>query len=70
METIAITTAYIQLNQALKMLNWCESGAAANILIEAGEIKVNGQTEHRKRNKLYDGFVIAYGKKKAVVRGI
>jgi ribosome-associated protein YbcJ (S4-like RNA binding protein) len=39
---------------------WCGNGAEANALIDAGLIKVNGVTEHRKRNKLKIGAIIQY----------
>ena len=48
METFEIQDEYIQLNQLLKVMNWCESGAHANQLIEDGNIKVNGKKELRK----------------------
>lgn len=60
METFEIQGDTIQLNQLLKVLNWCESGAHANSLIEEGLVKVNGKTELRKRNKLEKGFVVEF----------
>ncbi len=68
MEVFVITDDFIQLNQLLKVMNWCESGAQANIAIEDGTVKVNGKKETRKRNKLYDGFVIEYNKQKVRVK--
>lgn len=60
METLPIYTPYIQLNQALKLLGWVESGAMANEVIDQGMVEVNQQQEFRRRNKLYPGMVIQF----------
>lgn len=60
METLPIHTPYIQLNQALKLLGWVESGAMANEVIDQGLVEVNQQQEFRRRNKLYPGMVIQF----------
>ncbi len=53
METFQIKGEYIQLNQLLKVLNWCEDGSHANYIIDEGLVKVNGQTEKEEEIKLY-----------------
>jgi ribosome-associated protein len=58
MEKFKIKGEYIQLNQLLKVLDWCENGADANQLIELGHVFVNGQSELRKRNKIYPGMMV------------
>lgn len=58
METFEIEGEIILLNQLLKALNWCESGAYANMVIEDGLVKVNGKVELRKRNKLTKGTIV------------
>ncbi|HRH57388.1 MAG TPA: RNA-binding S4 domain-containing protein [Chitinophagales bacterium] len=60
METFEIQGDFIQLNQLLKVLNWCESGAQANSVIEEGFVKVNGKVELRKRNKLVKDTLIEF----------
>ena len=60
MPTFKIKDDIILLNQLLKVLNWCESGAQANTAIEKGRVKVNGKTELRKRNKLPKGTVVEF----------
>ena len=60
MDTFEIKDELILLNQLLKALNWCESGAQANAAIEAGLVHVNGHTELRKRNKLTKGAVVEF----------
>ncbi|MDQ3048610.1 MAG: RNA-binding S4 domain-containing protein [Bacteroidota bacterium] len=51
---------YIQLNQLIKAIGWVSNGAEANNAIDAGTVKVNGVTEHRKRNKLVKGNVVEF----------
>ncbi len=51
---------YIQLNQLIKAVGWVSNGAEANNAIDSGSVKVNGVTEHRKRNKLVKGHVIEF----------
>jgi ribosome-associated protein len=60
MEIFKIKGEYIQLNQLIKAMGWCENGAEANTLIDEGLVKVNGITEHRKRNKLVPGNKIEF----------
>jgi ribosome-associated protein len=60
METLIIHTPFIQLNSALKLMGWVESGSIANEVIEMELVKVNGQTELRKRNKIYPGMTIEF----------
>jgi len=67
METIPIHTPCIQLNQALKLLGWAESGSMANDMITEGLVVVDGVQEFRKRNKLYPGAVIEFEGQKATV---
>jgi len=60
METFKIKGEYIKLNQLLKMMGWGSSGAESNAIIESGMVKVNGQTELRKRNKLLAGTKVEF----------
>ena len=63
METFKIKGEYIQLNQLLKVLGWCDSGGIANSLIDNGQVKVNGVMELRRRNKIGPGFKVEYDSK-------
>lgn len=58
MTEFQIHTPFIQLNQLLKLLGWAESGSMANELIAEGNVVVNGETELRKRNKIYPGYFV------------
>ncbi len=67
METFKIKGSYIQLNQLIKAMAWSANGAEANALIENGLLKVNGETEYRKRNKLIIGDSVEFKKQKIVI---
>lgn len=67
MDTFKITGEYIQLNQLIKAVGWVENGAEANDVIDEGLVKVNGQIELRKRNKLVVGTKVEYNKQIVVV---
>ena len=60
METFKIKGEYIQLNQLIKAMGWCENGAQANTCIDEGLVVVNGVVEHRKRNKLVVGSQVEF----------
>ena len=60
METFEIKEDIILLNQLLKALNGCESGAKANNIIDDGLVKVNGKVELRKRNTLVKGTIVEF----------
>lgn len=52
------TDEYIELIKLLKIKQIAQSGGHAKIMVEEGIVKVNGQQEFRKRNKLKAGDVI------------
>jgi ribosome-associated protein len=58
METIQINSEFIQLNQLLKLLGWAETGSEANDFIDGGLVKVNGEQEFRRRNKIYPDYKV------------
>ena len=60
METFKIKGDYIHLNQLLKMMGWASSGAESNAIIESGAVKVNGEKELRKRNKIKVGYKVEF----------
>lgn len=60
MEKFQLTEEYIQLNQLLKAIAWCSSGSEANAIIDSGQVKVNGEVELRKRNKIRKGFKVEF----------
>ena len=50
---LADDQSYIQLNNLLKTLQLAQTGGHAKILIQNGEVLVNGEVEFRVRKKLY-----------------
>ena len=60
---------FIKLGQALKAVNMVGSGVEAKIVIQNGEVQVNGEVDTRRGKKLYDGDTFAYqGETVKVVR--
>ena len=60
METIKIRDEFIKLGQALKAAGLVESGVEAKIVIQTGEVLVNGRPELQRGKKLTGGEVISY----------
>ncbi len=67
MEKFKIKDEYIQLNQLIKVMAWCENGAQANDLINKGLVKVNGNVELRKRNKIKIGDKIEFNNQSVII---
>ncbi len=51
----------ITLGQALKASNLASSGGEAKVLIQGGEVRVNGEVETRRGRKLLRGDVVEAG---------
>jgi ribosome-associated protein len=49
------------LGQALKVASLVGSGGEAKVLIQAGEVLVNGEVETRRARKLQQGDVVEIG---------
>ena len=60
MEEIKLRDDFIKLGQALKAAGLVESGVEAKIVIQNGEVKVNGVTETQRGKKLYDGDIVTF----------
>ena len=67
MEKFKIKGEYIQLNQLIKAIAWSANGAEANAFIDGGLVKVNGEVEYRKRNKLRPGDRIEFRQQKVEI---
>ena len=67
MKKFKIKGEYIQLTQFIKAMGWSANGAEANAFIDACLVKVNGEIEYRKRNKLVPGYSIEYNKQKVEI---
>ena len=61
---------YISLQQALKKYDLVATGGHAKIVIQNGEVTVDGVVETRRGRKLYGGEKIEYMQKVAVVGNV
>ena len=55
MEEIVLRDEFIKLGQAIKAAGLVESGVEAKIVIQDGEVKVNGVVETQRGKKLFGG---------------
>ena len=60
MEEIILRDDFIKLGQAIKAAGLVESGVVAKIVIQDGEVKVNGVVETQRGKKLFGGEVVEY----------
>lgn len=60
MDQIQLKDDFIKLGQALKLAGLVETGVEAKIVIQDGEVKVNGIVETQRGKKLVDGDVVEY----------
>ena len=58
MKKFELKSEYIELVKLIKLLGLAETGGHAKNMIEAGEVKLNGLTEFRKRAKLRNGDLV------------
>ena len=57
METITIETEYIRLDALLKLAGLAETGGQAKVMIQGGEVTVNGELCTQRANTLRPGAV-------------
>ena len=57
---IKLKDEFIKLGQALKAAGLVDSGVVAKIVIQDGEVLVNGEVETRRGKKLYCGEVVSF----------
>ena len=55
---------FIELIKLLKLLHFAQSGGHAKIMVDEGEVQLNGEVEYRKRAKLRPGDVVETSGKK------
>ena len=60
METIKLRDEYIKLGQALKAAGFVPSGLDAKIVIQDGQVRVNGEVTYQRGKKLHDGDVVEF----------
>ena len=57
----------IRLDQFLKIKNIVSSGGEAKIVIQMGDVKLNGEVETRRRKKIYQGDRVEFNGEEFVV---
>lgn len=60
MEMIHLREDFIKLGQALKAAGLVESGVEAKLVIQDGQVKVNGQVEYQRGKKLVAGDIVEF----------
>lgn len=66
--TFAVRGDYIQLDQLLKATGLVDTGGQAHAAVEAGEVRVDGKVETRKRAKLRPGAKVVFAGQMVVLR--
>ncbi len=61
MEEIAITTEFIRLDSLLKLTGLVDTGGQGKLLIQQGEVQVNGEVCSQRGKKLYPGDQVQLG---------
>ncbi len=59
---------FIKLGQAIKAAGLVESGVEAKIVIQDGEVKVNGAVETQRGKKLFGGEVVEYNGSSIIIK--
>ena len=60
MEELKLRDEFIKLGQAMKAAGIVSSDIDAKMLIQDGQVTVNGEVETRRGKKLYDGDVFEF----------
>lgn len=61
MEQIAITTEFIRLDSLLKLTGLVDTGGQGKLLIQQGQVQVNGEVCPLRGKKLYPGDQVQLG---------
>ncbi|WP_116042534.1 RNA-binding S4 domain-containing protein [Amycolatopsis palatopharyngis] len=64
---VTINEEPIKLGQFLKLAGLADDGSHARVLLEAGDVTVNGEPEHRRGRQLRGGDVVAIEAERARV---
>ena len=68
METIKLRDEYIKLGQALKAAGLVPSGLDAKIVIQDGQVLVNGEVELQRGKKLHPGDIFSFNGEEAQIQ--
>ena len=68
MNQIKIKDEYIKLGQALKLAGMVGSGVEAKIVIQDGQVLVNGEVEIQRGKKLHPGDIFSFNGEEAQIQ--
>ncbi|MGN0335900.1 MAG: RNA-binding S4 domain-containing protein [Lachnospiraceae bacterium] len=68
MNQIKIKDEYIKLGQALKLAGMVGSGVEAKIVIQDGQVLVNGEVELQRGKKLHPGDIFSFNGEEAQIQ--
>jgi ribosome-associated protein len=68
MRNVDITAEPIQLYKILKFEGLVSNGGEAKAAVAEGLVRVNGQTETRKRKQIVSGDIIEFGNERMTIR--
>ena len=68
MNQIIIKDEYIKLGQALKLAGMVSSGVEAKIVIQDGQVLVNGAVELQRGKKLHPGDIFSFNGEEAQIQ--
>jgi ribosome-associated protein len=68
MRHVDITREPVELYKILKFEGLVASGGEAKLVIADGQVTVNGEVETRKRKKIVNGDIIAFGSETLHIR--
>jgi len=69
MSEFIIKGEYIELIKLLKASGACGTGGHAKMMVEEGEVNVNGEVESRKRRKLVAGDLVEVDGQEITIKG-
>ncbi len=61
MRDVAVRDEAIRLGQLMKLAGLAETGADARVLLDLGEVEVNGEPENRRGRQLHSGDIVVVG---------
>jgi ribosome-associated protein len=60
----------VRLDHFLKLCGVADTGGQAKMMIQSGDVFVNGEVETRRRKKLIAGDVVQFGDEEFVIEGM
>ncbi|MBP5342556.1 RNA-binding S4 domain-containing protein [bacterium] len=68
MQELIIVTEFIELQNALKLLNYISTGGESKWFIQENDCLINGTKETRRGRKLFDGDILEIQNKKYLIK--